>query len=59
MRTYVIATGVIFGLLAIVHVWRMVEEPNLAKDPWFLLATGACAVFAVLAWLVSRRPRIS
>jgi hypothetical protein len=57
MRAYVIATGVIFGLLVIVHVWRMVEEPHLAKDPWFILVTAVCAGLSVLAWRISRRPR--
>lgn len=55
MKTYVIVTGVIFGLLTIVHVWRMIEEPHLARDPWFLVATAASAAFCVLAWRVSRR----
>lgn len=55
MKTYVIVTGVIFGLLTIVHVWRMIEEPHLARDPWFLVATAASAAFCALAWRVSRR----
>ena len=55
MKRYVAATGIIFGLLAVVHVWRMVEEPHLAKEPWFLLVTATPAALAVWAWLVSRR----
>jgi hypothetical protein len=55
VKRYVAATGIIFGLLAVVHVWRMVEEPHLVRDPWFLLVTATPAAFAVWAWLVSRR----
>jgi heme A synthase len=53
MRSYVIATGVIFALLALVHVWRMIEEPHLARDPWFILVTLVAAAFSVGAWRVS------
>ena len=40
MKTYVIVTGTVFGLLTVAHVWRIVEEPHLARDPWFMLFTG-------------------
>jgi hypothetical protein len=34
MKRYVITTGVVFGLLVVVHIWRVVEEgPAVAKDP--------------------------
>ena len=55
MKSYVIATGVLFGLLTLAHVWRMVEEPNLASDPWFLLVTIAVAALGLVAWRVARR----
>ncbi len=59
MRSYVIVAGVVFGLLAVVHLWRMVEEPHLARDPWFLLATIAAGALGLAAWRVVRRSRPS
>ncbi len=55
MRTYVIATGVIFGLLTLVHVWRIFEEPPLARDPWFILVTLIAAGLCAGAWRLVRR----
>lgn len=55
MKTYVLITGVIFGLLTVVHIWRMMVEPELATDPWFILITLASATLCVGAWWVARR----
>ena len=55
MRSYVIATGVIFLLLTLVHVWRIIEEPHLATDPWFMFATLVAAGLCVGAWRLVRR----
>ena len=55
MRAYVIATGVIFGLVTVAHIWRIVDEPNLAREPWFVLLTIATAVLTVGAWRLARR----
>jgi hypothetical protein len=56
MRAYVMTTGVIFGLLALVHLWRVVEEwPHLATDPWFLIITVLAAALSVWAWRVLRQ----
>ena len=55
MRIYVIATGVIFGLITIAHVWRMFVEPHMAREPWFLLLTVVSAALCLLAWRVARR----
>jgi hypothetical protein len=59
MRSYVIVAGVIFGLVVAVHLWRMIVEPRLTGDPWFLLATIAAAALSVAAWRVVRRSRRS
>ena len=49
MKTYVTTTGAIFGLLALVHVWRaVVEGPHLATDPWYVLITLVAAVVTVV-----------
>jgi hypothetical protein len=55
MKAYVMTTGTAFGLLTLVHIWRVVaEEPHLAKDPWFLLITFAGAALCGWAWRVLR-----
>ena len=55
MKTYVAATGVLFGILTLVHLWRLVEEPHLAKEPFFLGVTLLSAVLAVWSWRAARR----
>ena len=55
MRSYVIATGVIFALVTLAHIWRIVEEPNLAREPWFVLLTIATALLSIGAWRLARR----
>ena len=60
MKTYVMTTGAIFGLLTVAHLWRIVEErPLLATDPWYVLITLAAAALCLWAWRllrVSSRP---
>ena len=60
MKTYVMTTGAIFGLLTVAHLWRIVEErPLLATDPWYVLITIAAAALCLWAWRllrVSSRP---
>ena len=56
MRAYVITTGVVFGLLAVAHIWRAIEEgPHVATDLWFVLISIAAAALSVWAWTVLRR----
>ena len=51
MKAYLVVTGAVFGLLTIVHVWRVIEEsPSLARDPWFLLITAISALLC--GWAV-------
>ncbi len=59
MKIYVLVTGILFGLLTLAHVWRMIEERNLATDPWYLAITAAAAVLGLWAWRVLRRARPS
>jgi hypothetical protein len=55
MKAYVMTTGALFGLLVVVHLWRVVEEgPGPAKDPWFILITVAAAALGLWAWRVLR-----
>ena len=55
MKTYVMTTGAMFGLLTLVHIWRAFEEgPHLSKDPWFVFFTVAAAAFCLWAWRLLR-----
>ena len=58
MKVYLAVTGSVFGLLAIVHVWRMVVEQSVMHNPWFLLITAIAAALSIWSWrlfLTSRR----
>ncbi|MDB4948530.1 MAG: hypothetical protein JWM27_1179 [Gemmatimonadetes bacterium] len=58
MRAYVMATGIIFGLLAVAHVWRMIAEaPRLATDPFYLAITLVAGALGVWAAVLLRRSR--
>jgi hypothetical protein len=55
MKAYVVTSGSIFGLLVLVHIWRVVEEgPHLATDPSYILITAAAAALCLWAWRVFR-----
>jgi hypothetical protein len=56
VRPYLLTTGILFGLLTIVHLWRVVaESASLARDPWYLLITALAAAFCVWALALYRR----
>ena len=57
MKAYLVTTGVAFGLLTVVHLWRMIVERHLAADPWYLLITVMAGALALWAWRLLRRPR--
>ncbi len=61
MRVYVLTTGIVFALLALVHVWRFYEErSSLARDPHFLIITVIAAGLSIWAFrLYSRSARSS
>jgi hypothetical protein len=59
MKTYVMTTGTLFALLTLVHIWRVFEEPALAKDPWYWLITAVAGAMGVWAWRVVRTSRIA
>lgn len=55
MKSYVITSGAVFGLLTLAHIWRVfAEEPHLARDPWFILITVAAAALCLWAWRLLR-----
>jgi hypothetical protein len=59
MRTYVVTTGILFGLVTVAHLLRILYESRaLASDPGYLLLTAAAA--ALCAWacvLIMQRTR--
>jgi hypothetical protein len=52
MKAYLVTTGLLFGLMAVVHVWRAIAEwPHPTVDLGFVLGMGALiAIPGVLAW---------
>ncbi len=49
-------SGAVFGLLTLVHLWRIIEEGrHLATEPWFVLATVAAGALCVWAWRLLRQ----
>jgi hypothetical protein len=55
MKRYVAVTGVLFAVLALVHVWRLFEEPHLARDPFFVGMTLLAAALSAWSWRAFRR----
>ena len=56
MKAYLITTGTIFGLIVVVHIWRIVVEgPALAKDPIFIMLTVAAAALSLWSLRLLRR----
>jgi len=54
MKAYIATSGAVFGLLVVAHILRVIEEPAMARDPWFILITVAAAAFAAWAWRTLR-----
>lgn len=56
MRPYIMTTGAIFGLITILHLWRMLaENRHLASDPIFLLLTLLSATLCIWALRLLRQ----
>lgn len=55
MKTYVMTTGTIFGLVVVAHVWRAVEEgAGVTRDPFFLAITALALGLGLWALRVLR-----
>jgi hypothetical protein len=52
MRAYLITTGLLFGVLALLHIWRMdVEWPREGTHPLFIFGMGALVLLpGALSW---------
>ena len=59
MKAYLITTGSLFGLLAAVHIWRIIGEwPRILNDSGEMLEAGIgilAAVLSLWAWRLLRR----
>ncbi len=61
MRAYLIITGIIFGVIAVLHLLRGISEWRLlSTDPWYFLGLAALGVVAAAlsfwAWRLVRLP---
>jgi hypothetical protein len=59
MKAFLVTTGVLFGLMVVVHLVRVGAEPRMAKDPWFIVITVAAGVMSLWAWRLLWRSRRS
>jgi hypothetical protein len=50
MKAFLVTAGGVFGLVVVVHLYRMTIEPNLVHDPFFWLITAVSAALSVWAW---------
>jgi hypothetical protein len=60
MKAYLVVTSTIFGLLAIVHLWRAyAETATLLHDPWYIVITALAAALSAWGWrlVAAARPR--
>lgn len=57
MKAFLIAAGVVFGLLVLAHLMRITVEPHMAQDPWFWATTAVSGVLSGWAWVLVWRLR--
>jgi hypothetical protein len=50
VKAFFVTAGSVFGLIAIAHIARMVVEPRMAAEPWFLVLTVIAAALSVWSW---------
>jgi dolichyl-phosphate-mannose--protein O-mannosyl transferase len=54
VKAYLATTGTVFGLVTLAHVWRVLSESALARDPWYILLTLLTAGLCVWAFRLLR-----
>jgi hypothetical protein len=60
VKAYVILTGTLFGLLAVLHVWRLIAEWNDLRAEFWIVAGGSVFAGALSIWalqLIFKLPR--
>ena len=56
MKAYLITTGTVFGLITLLHIWRMFADGvHMATDPIFIILTVLAAALSAWAWTLLRR----
>ena len=56
MKTYLVTTGTVFGLITLAHLVRIGSEwPHPGKEPVFVLLTIAAGAMSYWAWHLLRR----
>jgi hypothetical protein len=60
VKAYLVTTGAIFGLIAVLHLLKAIAEwSRLATEPWYYLGMAALGVVAaalsVWAWRLLRQ----
>lgn len=58
MKAYLVVTAALFGVLAVLHLWRAVaESSHLATDPWFAIITALSAALCIWACRLLAKPQ--
>ena len=52
MKAFLITAAIVFDLVVLAHIARIVVEPSVARDPWFLGITLVAAVLSGWAWVL-------
>jgi hypothetical protein len=60
VRAYLILTGTLFGLLAALHVWRMIAEWNGLRAEFWIVAGGSvlAGVLSIWAWRLLAKAKL-
>jgi hypothetical protein len=60
MRSYIVTSGALYGLLVAVHAFRLIAEGfGPLSNPVFLLSTLASAAMAAWAWFAFKSAKQS
>jgi len=47
MKAYLITTGIVFAIIAILHIWEIIDRGRLTvEDPFVLLVTAGLSIWA-------------
>jgi hypothetical protein len=55
MKIFVAVAGTMFGMVVVLHLWRVAVEPGVASDFGFWLITGVAAILSAWAWVALAR----
>ena len=59
MKAFLATAAVLFGLVTLVHIWRMIVEPSVRTgNPWVMIMTVISAILFGWACVLLRRSGI-